>query len=110
MMPRKFFIANKKELENIPMKRFEINGRFILLSLVKDTYYATDDACTHEDVSLADGTLEDKIVTCPKHGAKFDISTGETKALPAILPLKTYAVEIEGDNIYIILENTDDQS
>jgi nitrite reductase/ring-hydroxylating ferredoxin subunit len=59
------------------MKRVTAFGENILLSNVGGKIYATQNDCGHQRASLARGTLEGKIVTCPLHGAKFDVTTGE---------------------------------
>jgi 3-phenylpropionate/trans-cinnamate dioxygenase ferredoxin subunit len=64
-------------------------------------YYAIDDTCTHAEVSLAGGVVEDCTVICPLHGAAFDLKTGEALSLPAVVGVETYPVKIEGDTIYV---------
>lgn len=67
-------------------------------------FYATSDTCTHEQWSLgADGDLEGTEVMCPLHMARFDVVTGEALCFPATVALRTYAVEIEGDAIYVVV-------
>lgn len=105
MSQQKIWIGTVKELAQNPMKHFEIKGRHILVSRVGDAYYATSNTCTHEEFSLSEGTLDDRIVTCPAHGAQFDVRTGEVKAFPAVRPLPVYRLEIAGEDMYIILEN-----
>src|SRR5690349_1336622 len=70
----------------------EINGTRIAVANVDGTYYAFDDACTHEHCSLAEGDLEGTKVICMCHGAEFDVTTGAVLAPPAKLPLKVYPV------------------
>jgi 3-phenylpropionate/trans-cinnamate dioxygenase ferredoxin subunit len=81
--------------------RVRANGAIIAIYNVDGTFYATDDTCTHEEASLSDGWLEDTEITCPLHGATFDVTTGAVLTLPATKPLRTYAVRLEGDDIYI---------
>lgn len=63
--------------------------------------YATSDICTHKQCHLSTGFLEDNIVECPCHGGKFDVTSGEVKALPAIIPLKTYKTRVSGEGIEV---------
>jgi nitrite reductase/ring-hydroxylating ferredoxin subunit len=66
-------------------------------------FFATADSCTHEQWSLGeDSDLDGYEVTCPLHLASFDIRDGRPLCLPATQPLLTYAVDIDGDAVYII--------
>ena len=75
---------------------------------VGDTYYAIDDTCTHEEASLAEGTVYDDEdepqVECPKHGAIFDIATGEVRSLPAVKSVNSYETQVEGDMVLVAKE------
>lgn len=64
---------------------------------VGGTFYAMQDKCTHREGPLSDGVLEGSTVTCPYHGAQFDVSTGAVLCGPAKDPLKTYQVIVEGE-------------
>ena len=60
-------------------------------------FYATQNECTHKRGPLSEGELDGSTVTCPYHGAQFDVCTGKVLRGPAAQPLKTYRVIIEGD-------------
>ncbi|GAB6919767.1 bifunctional 3-phenylpropionate/cinnamic acid dioxygenase ferredoxin subunit [Rhodococcus erythropolis] len=77
------------------MVRFESPYGPLLVSNVDGEYFVTQDTCTHDDWSLADGYLDGDVVECSLHWAKFCVRTGAVKALPAAVPLRTYAVTIE---------------
>lgn len=79
----------------------EINGDPIAIWNVEGRYYATSDVCTHEETSLVEGDLWGEVIECPLHGAQFDVTTGEVLSLPAIFPLPTYPVKVEGETIYV---------
>lgn len=64
---------------------------------------AVDDTCTHQDASLADGWLEGCEIECPLHASKFDLRTGAVDAPPAKRPIRTHAVRVEGDDIWVEL-------
>ncbi len=76
-------------------------GRKILLANVDGRYYATDDTCTHEDASLATGSLKGEWVKCPLHGSRFNVCTGAVLDEPAEENLKTYPVRQDRDGIYV---------
>ena len=63
--------------------------------------YAVDDVCTHDEGSLDQGDLEGFEIECPRHGARFDVRSGEVKALPAVLPIDTFKVRLQGKDIEI---------
>ncbi len=70
---------------------------------LEDGFYATADNCTHAQSSLSAGDIdqEDCSVECPYHGSAFDIRTGRALSPPANIPLKTYAVKIEGNEVFV---------
>lgn len=102
-MKREVCLGSIRDLETIPLKQYEVAGTSILVSRVGSDYYATEAHCSHQKVSLEGGELEDRILTCPGHGAKFDVATGAVRSLPAIVPLATYPVRIENENIFITI-------
>ena len=63
---------------------------------VDGSFYATDNACTHKQGPLNEGTLDGCLVECPWHGSKFDVRTGQVTLGPAKQPLKTYRVTLDG--------------
>ncbi len=63
-------------------------------------FYAVPDRCTHARYPLHDGSLEDGKLVCCHHGARFDLETGR-QTLPALKPLARYAVEVEGDDVFV---------
>jgi len=79
------------EFEEETVVLFNINGRF----------YCIADVCTHDGGPLEDGELEGYEVACPRHGARFDVRTGAALCLPAVTPVPTFEVKVEGDDIYI---------
>lgn len=101
---KRIAVATVREMNDLPMKQCTVGkGRSVLLCRVGKAFFAVDALCTHEAFSLADGTLEGGVVTCPMHGARFDVRTGKVRALPATTPLRTYPVEVRGGKMYIVL-------
>lgn len=62
--------------------------------------YAIEDVCTHDGGELAGGPLEGFAVECPRHGAKFDVRTGEALCAPAYLPTAKFPVMVEADAVW----------
>lgn len=83
--------AVAKSFNNKPIAVFNIDGKF----------YAIDDECTHAGGSLAEGEINGMTVTCPWHGATFDIATGAATGAPAFEAVKGYKVVVEGDEVKI---------
>lgn len=103
-------VAKTTDLGNNEMKMIEINGIEILISNIDGGYYAISNKCPHMGGSLSEGILNGGIITCPKHGAKFDAKTGENVGDAKIVFLKmkvkddrTYPVKIEDNNILVDL-------
>jgi len=84
---------------------FTVDGREIVLCRAGGEIYALGGICTHEDLPLDGGEVEDGVVTCPWHGARYDVRTGRVRALPAVRPLKTYAVRVdEQGHVHVTLD------
>jgi 3-phenylpropionate/trans-cinnamate dioxygenase ferredoxin subunit len=66
--------------------------------------YALEDRCSHDDGPLCEGDFdcESKVATCPRHGARFDITSGRPLSLPAYLPVETYDVSVRADGLVVV--------
>jgi 3-phenylpropionate/trans-cinnamate dioxygenase ferredoxin subunit len=82
-------------------KLVEADGKEIALFNCDGEYYAIDNDCTHVGGPLCEGELDGDTVTCPWHGAEFNIRTGEVLAPPAEENVNSYKVHVEGDVIKI---------
>ena len=80
-----------------------VKGREIVLFNIEGAFFALENACTHEEGPLAEGEVLGHEVTCPWHGAKFDIRTGEALGPPAYEAVTRYNVRITGTDIEIEL-------
>ena len=83
----------------------EIDGVPICLAKSEGEVFAISDICSHADVSLSEGDVEDGTVECWLHGSRFDLRTGAPTGLPATKPVATYPVTVEGDDVLVKLEN-----
>jgi nitrite reductase/ring-hydroxylating ferredoxin subunit len=77
----------------------ELDGDRIALFNVNGTFHAIGDTCTHAGGPLSDGDLDGDLVTCPWHGAQFDVKTGEVVGPPAPKPVTSYHVKVEGSDV-----------
>lgn len=84
----------------------EVDNEPVVIFKVGENLYAIGDRCTHDDGPLGDGELEDHQITCPRHGAKFDIVSGKAMSLPAVEPTKVYPVRIIDGQIEIGVLNS----
>jgi nitrite reductase/ring-hydroxylating ferredoxin subunit len=97
-------VAAVGDLREGNVMRVEVDGHALCLARVKDGgFFAIDDRCTHEDIELSDGDLDGFEVECPMHGSRFDVRDGSVCGLPATIPTTTYAVDVEGDDVYVQL-------
>ena len=105
-MSRFVRVASRSDLPGRGVLGVEAGGeRIVLVSTGEGAYYALKDRCSHADFPLSDGEmLDDHRLECQYHGAKFDVRTGRALALPAIRPVKTYEVQVEGDDILVNVE------
>jgi 3-phenylpropionate/trans-cinnamate dioxygenase ferredoxin subunit len=84
--------------------RVVLDGIPICVARSEGEVFAINDVCSHADVSLSEGEVEDGTVECWLHGSTFDLRTGKPTCLPAVKPVATYPVVIEGDDVIIKLE------
>ena len=94
-------VARLSEIPPGSMKRVDAAGHAVTLANIDGHVYAFDDTCTHEESSLSEGTLFGEVVTCAKHGARFNVKTGRVLALPAVRSLVVYPVRVEGDDVLV---------
>ena len=76
-------------------------GRSLAVSNIDGELHAIDNVCTHDAGPLGEGRLVRGRVVCPRHGAAFDPRTGRALTLPAVGSVETYAVTIDGEDVYI---------
>ncbi len=95
-------VASVSELPNGERLFIEIDGEAIVIFNIAGGYFAIGDVCSHDDGPLGDGEIENRHeVSCPRHGAHFDIRTGKALSLPAVTDIPAYPVRVRGDDIEI---------
>jgi 3-phenylpropionate/trans-cinnamate dioxygenase ferredoxin component len=94
-------VAKLHEIPVATTKRVVVDGVELLLCNVDGDVYAVADVCTHDGGPLDQGELQGCQIMCPRHGALFDVTTGRALTLPAVVPLETYTVRTEGDDIFV---------
>ena len=103
-------LADVGEVKHGEKKKVQINDKTILLVNVGGLYYALDNRCPHMGGLLSGGDLEGVTLTCPRHGAKFDVRTGKSvgNAKLAFVSVKVgdatkYPIKVEGQEIFVEL-------
>jgi nitrite reductase/ring-hydroxylating ferredoxin subunit len=79
-------VAKISEIPSGKMKHTEVNGKEIMIANVNGKFYALTDRCGHMNALLSMGNLTGNTVTCPFHGAKFDVTTGKKLTEPILTP------------------------
>jgi 3-phenylpropionate/trans-cinnamate dioxygenase ferredoxin subunit len=85
------------EIDDLELALFNVDGRLCCI----------EDLCTHDGGNLVEGDLDGCVVTCPRHGATFDVCTGEALTLPAVAATPTHAVRVSEGRIEVEVEDED---
>lgn len=102
-MPETVLLAAPDELDDGGRKSVIVDELPALLLRVGNDYYCIEDVCTHDGQPLTDGPLEGHEITCPRHGARFDIATGAALCMPATEPVRVFDVEVREDGVYAVV-------
>jgi 3-phenylpropionate/trans-cinnamate dioxygenase ferredoxin subunit len=94
-------------LDEIPPTGLEVlaGEESVLLFRDGDAVRALAALCSHQDMELAGGCLEDGAWVCPHHGARFNAATGEALSMPAVEPVATFEVKLEGTRVFVRSES-----
>ncbi len=110
MEPEYIVVADASEVPVGVMKKVVLQGKEVLLANVDGDFYAVDCVCTHFGGDLSLGSLVGSVLTCPRHQARFDVSTGRLLSPPQVPPynpkiadLASYAVRVLNGKIGIKL-------
>ncbi len=85
--------------------RVLLGGRPVCIARSQGEVFAISDVCSHADVALSEGDVENGQIECWLHGSMFDLRTGAPTGLPAIRPVPTYPVTVEGDDVLVKMES-----
>ena len=98
-------IADVSEIEDPGSMLVEVEDRLVVLIHAAGRIYALDDVCTHDGGPLSDGQVDAAggTIACPRHGAKFDLSSGAALTMPATKPTVAHEVKVENQQILIKL-------
>ncbi|MDH5655347.1 MAG: non-heme iron oxygenase ferredoxin subunit [Spirochaetia bacterium] len=96
-------VADESEIPEGGMITVRAKSVRIALAKVDGEIFAFEDVCTHDNGSLSGGSINHGCVVCPRHGARFDLKTGEVKQLPATEGIEIFEVRISEGNIEVNL-------
>ena len=100
-------VCSVADLPEVGAVAADVDGNRV--AIVRDSagdIHAIDDTCSHANVSLSEGEVEDCTIECWLHGSRFDLRTGEPTGLPAIIPIAVYPVKIDGDDVLVALQES----
>jgi 3-phenylpropionate/trans-cinnamate dioxygenase ferredoxin component len=106
--------AAVSDFRAVNKKKVDVQGNEIMLAKVGGNFYAIDNQCPHLKGNLSAGTLEGTIITCPRHASQFDVTDGRNirwlgpgivnamlKSLSSSKPVKSYKVQVRGDDVMV---------
>jgi len=96
-----YAVAPVDDLANGGRLFVEIGSDYVVVFNIGGDYYAIADLCSHDDGPLGDGEVSDHAVICPRHGARFDLRTGEALTFPAVEDIPAYPVRIQDGMIEV---------
>lgn len=102
-MAERVRVASLAEVPPGTGRQVQVSGRAVAIYNVDGTMHAVDGTCTHRGGPLGEGELVGNVVTCPWHGACFDVTTGVVLGPPAPQAVTSYQIAVEGDAIFVEL-------
>jgi 3-phenylpropionate/trans-cinnamate dioxygenase ferredoxin subunit len=100
-VPNYVKVARADEIGPGEKQIVEVDGIEIVIVNLAGTFFAIEDVCTHDGGPLGEGKLDRGALTCPRHGARFDVRTGAALSMPAIEAAPTYAVKVEDGDVFV---------
>jgi len=87
-------VAPASELPNGERLFLEIEGKPLVIFNIAGKFFSIGDVCSHDDGPVGEGDIEGYNITCPRHGAQFDIRTGKVVSMPAVVDIPAYPVRV----------------
>ncbi len=100
-------VVNVSDLQPGQLQQVEVDGVPVCLANVDGAIYAVDARCSHDGGPLAEGALDRNFITCPWHGAMFDVTSGEVVGPPADGSVTAYEVAVEGDEVRVAVRQSE---
>lgn len=97
-------VCKTSEIPDPGKRTFAVDDTLVVVVRIAGKFYCLDDICTHDGGPLGDGLLTDYALACPRHGAQFDVRTGEALTMPATEKTVVHEVQVRGDEVYVKLQ------
>jgi len=97
-------VASVADFKKDDRKYIEVADEEIGIFKVGEEYHAISIWCSHARVSLMNGFVDEHCIQCPAHGAEFDLRDGSHMSAPAVRPVDSFPVKVEGDKIFVQVE------
>jgi 3-phenylpropionate/trans-cinnamate dioxygenase ferredoxin subunit len=94
-------VAEAGEIENGERLFLQIDDLDLVVFQIAGEYFAIGDVCSHDGGPVGEGEVDGLEVSCPRHGARFDLRTGKVRSLPAIVDIPAYPVRVSGGQIEV---------
>jgi len=94
-------IAPASELPNGERLFVDLGDKPIVIFNIAGQFFAIGDVCSHDDGPLGDGVISGQNIVCPRHGAEFDLRSGKAMAMPAVIDIPAYPVQIRNGVIFV---------
>ena len=94
-------VADVKSIPSGSAAIFEVGAKKIAVFNVEGSFYAVDNTCPHRGGPVGEGSLRGTTVSCPWHGAQFDVTSGQVLGSPATADITSYATKVEGDSVWV---------
>jgi len=93
--------ARADEIRPGEKKIVDVEGILVVIVNLNGQFFAIEDVCTHDGGPLGEGELHGEQMVCPRHGARFDVRTGNALTMPAFEPVPTYEVRVEDGDVLV---------
>ncbi|TXT30411.1 MAG: hypothetical protein FD138_2288 [Planctomycetota bacterium] len=100
-MPAFERVASVSEVPPNGRKSIVVDDVPALLVRIGNDFFAIEDVCSHDGQPLTDGPVADGAITCPRHGAKFDLKSGKALCMPATQPIQTFSVQVRDGDVFV---------
>ena len=97
-------VCRLDEIEEGKTRVFMVEGREVLLTRQSGMVYALENVCSHDGGILGAGMVVDGQIECPRHGARFDVQTGQATRMPAVAEIESFEVKITNGDVFIALK------
>lgn len=98
-------VASTGDIPMGEMRDFEVGPHRFVIAHTEEGFFALADVCTHDGAPIADGEIDGGEVVCMRHGARFELKSGAVMAPPALVPIDTFEVRVDGDQVFVRLKD-----